>query len=210
MAQRTEPIGTQGNKRNSGNKTWKKLPLKPNFYVTTLVLFFSLLAVKVVISGIFLGTSSLDITSADVAIAQEVSTEKDQNLEEWDVKLRNREKELLEKEADLKKLEVQLLPLKEEVENRMAELNDLQNSLAAKAKNLAKREKALEDGKMDHLVKLYSSMEAGKAAAILDRLQLDIVVRILGNMKGKSAGEIMAMMTPDKGATISQRLSEAK
>jgi len=172
------------------------------------VLFFFLLAVKVVISGIFLRTSPLDITSADLAMAQEVAVEEDQSLEEWELKLREREKELDQKENELKKMEVQLLPLKEEVESRMGELNDLQNSLAAEAKKLAAREKTLQDEKITHLVKLYSSMEAQKAAAILDKLELDIVVRILGNMRGKSAGEIMAMMTPDRGAIISERLSK--
>jgi flagellar motility protein MotE (MotC chaperone) len=210
MAPRPESIGTQGNKRGSCNKAWKKFSLRSNFYVTTLVLFFLLLAVKVVISGIFLKTSPLDIASADAAMAQELTAKEDQNLGDLEHKLRDREKELLKKEAELKKMEAQLLPLKEEVETRMAELNDLQISLAAEAKKLAEREKALEDGKITHLVQLYSSMEAGKAAAILDKLQLDIVVRILGNMKGKSAGEIMGMMTPDKGATISKKLSEVE
>ncbi len=174
------------------------------------MLFFFLLAVKVVISGIFLGTSPLDITAADVAMAQEVPVEEDQSLEEWELKLRNREKELREKEAQLKKMEAQLLPLKEEVESRMAELNELQNSLAAEAKKLAEREKALQDGKIEHLVKTYSSMEAKKAADILDKLQLDIVVRIFGNMKGKSAGAIMAELPAEKGALISKRLSEVE
>jgi flagellar motility protein MotE (MotC chaperone) len=173
-------------------------------------MFFLLLAVKVAISGIFLRTSSLDITSADVAMAQEVAEEDSQSLEEWESRLRKREQELSEREAKIKKMEAELMPLKEEVETRMAEVNDLQNNLNAYAIKLAEREKALQDEKISHLVKTYSSMEAKKAADILDRLQLDIVVRILGNMKGKSAGAIMAEMTPEKGATISARLSQTE
>lgn len=176
--------------------------------MTTLVLFFFLLAIKVIISGIFLQTSPLDITTSDVAMAQETLTEKEPDLEDLELNLRKREKEVSEKEAKLKKMEAQLLPLKEEVETRMAELNDLQNSLAAEAKKLAQREKALKDEKITHLVQTYSAMEAGKAAVILDKLQLDTAVRILGNMRGKSAGAIMAMMPPEKGATISERLSK--
>ena len=210
MAPRPESIGTQGNKRSSSNKTWKKFSLKPNFYVTTLVLFFSLLAVKVVISGIFLQTFPLDISTADVAMAQEVAVEEDQSLEEWEHKLRKREQELSEREAKLKKMEAELIPLKEEVETRMAEVNDLQNSLAAYATKLAEREKALQDAKISHLVTTCSAMEAQKAAAMLDKMNLDTVVRILGNMRGKSAGAIMAMLPPEKGATISERLSKAK
>ena len=51
-------------------------------------------------------------------------------------------------------------------------------------------------------------MEANKAASIMDKLPIDTVVRILGNMKGKSAGQILAMMSPEKGATISVKLSK--
>ena len=174
------------------------------------MLFFLLLAVKVTISGIFLKNSPLDISTADVAMAQEAPVEEDQSAEEMELRLRKREQELQQKETELKKKEAQLIPLQEEIEARFAEVNDLQNNLNAYAIKLAEREKALQDGKIDHLVKLYSSMEAGKAAVILDKLQMDIVVRILGNMKGKAAGEIMAMMPPDKGAKISEKLSEAE
>ena len=143
-------------------------------------------------------------------MAQEVATGNEQDLDAREAKLRKREQELSEKEAKLKKMEARLVSLKEDVEARAAEVNDLQNSLAAEAKKLAEREKALQDGKITHLVKIYSSMEATKAAATLNKLQLDTVVRILGNMKGKSAGAIMAMMPPDKGAIISERLSKAE
>ncbi len=101
------------------------------------------------------------------------------------------------------------MPLKEEIDTRMAELNELQNSLTAYSKSLAEREKVMQDAKIAHLVKLYSSMEAKKAADILDKLQIETVVRILGNMKGKEAGGILAMMSPDKGAIISEKLSES-
>ena len=210
MATQPESIGTQGNKRSSSNKTWKNLSLRSNFYVTTLVLFFFLLAVKVIFSGIFLKNSPLDISTTDVAMAQEAPLEEDRSAEKLELTLRKREQELQQKEAEFKKKEAQLIPLQEEIEARFAEVNDLQNSLNAYAIKLAEREKALQGGKIDHLVKLYSSMEAGKAAVILDKLQLDIVVRILGNMKGKAAGEIMAMMPPDKGAIISEKLSESE
>jgi flagellar motility protein MotE (MotC chaperone) len=176
-----------------------------------LVLFFILLGVKIVISGLFLKTSFIAVTGPDVAMAQEVPQEavkkEDKGIVTLDQNLRKKEKELLDKEAELKKMETELMPLKEEIETRMAELTELQDTLMAYSKNLAEREKTLQDAKITHLVKLYSSMEAKQAADILDRLQIDTVVRILGNMKGKEAGGIMAMLPPDKGAVISERLS---
>lgn len=211
MESRPESIGTEGNKRSSDNKARKEFPLRPNFYITTLVLFFILLGVKVVISGFFLKTSPISIAATDVAMAQEaapeVKKEEGPKVETMDLNLRQREKELQQKEEELKKMQMELMPLREEIDTRMAELNDLQNNLTAMAKTLAEKEKVIQDAKIAHLVKLYSTMEAKKAADILDRLQIETVVRILGNMKGKEAGGIMAMLPIEKGAIISEKLS---
>jgi len=174
------------------------------------VILFVLILTKVIMSTFFLNILPFSASSSDVALAQEVTQNKDDNLEKRELLVKKREKELAEKEASLKKLEQHLLPLKEEVDTSIEELNALQTSLTAYSKKLTEREKALEDTKITHLVKLYSAMDAGKAAQIMDKLQIETTVRILGNMKGKSAGQIMAMMPPEKGATISERLSKSK
>ncbi len=163
------------------------------------------------ISGFFLKTSPISIAATDVAMAQEaapeVKKEEGPKVETMDLNLRQKEKELQQKEEELKKMQMELMPLREEIDTRMAELNDLQNNLTAMAKTLAEKEKVIQDAKIAHLVKLYSTMEAKKAADILDRLQIETVVRILGNMKGKEAGGIMAMLPIEKGAIISEKLS---
>ena len=66
----------------------------------------------------------------------------------------------------------------------------------------------MKDTKITHLVTLYSNMEAPTAANIIDKLNMDTIVRIMSNMKGKTAGQILAMMDPEKGAVISERLSK--
>jgi len=125
-----------------------------------------------------------------------------------DEKLRRKEKELREREELVKKRENELQLLQDKIDAKMSELNDLQTKLLNFSKKLAQREKALKDAQMNHLVALYSAMEPGKAAAIMDKLNLKTVVRILKYMKGKNAGKIMAMMPPEKGATISEALSK--
>jgi flagellar motility protein MotE (MotC chaperone) len=182
--------------------------LKCNFLTVTLFSFFILLVIKIMISGFYLQLDPVKITSANLAIADEVESKTGPDPNGMDLMLRKREKELDEKEMELKQMEQRLLPLKKEVEAKIEELNELQSSLTAYSKDLAEREKALKDAKIEHLVKLYTSMEANKAASIMDKLPIDTVVRILGNMKGKSAGQILAMMSPEKGATISVKLSK--
>lgn len=167
--------------------------------------------VKIVISGIYLQFNPAGpIKSANLAMADEADDQAVASLEEKELELRKKEKELEEKEMELKKLEEQLLPLQDEINTKIEELNDLQTSLTAYAKDLAERENALQNSKIGHLVTLYSSMEAANAASIMDKLQIDTIVLILSNMKGKSAGQILAMMNPEKGALISERLSKTE
>ncbi len=182
--------------------------MKFNLLSVALFSLFFLLLVKVVISGIFLQLKPLDMGSPQAAIAAEPKTEPAADINDTELMLRRRQAALDEKEAQLKDMEERLLPLKAEVEARIEELNELQATLTAYSKDLAEREMALKDAKISHLVKLYSSMDAGKAAVIMDKLPVDTVVRIMGNMNGKSAGQILASMPPEKGAQISQQLSK--
>jgi flagellar motility protein MotE (MotC chaperone) len=165
-----------------------------------------LLLAKILFSSLYLKEGGIPISSGTLALAEDstgsVSTE------ELDQVLRNKEKELKEKEALLKMREDELLPLKKEIEAKVADLNELQERLTAFAKDLAEREKALRDAKIAHLVNLYEAMEPTQAAAIMEKLNMETVVRILGNMKGKSAGKILAAMKPEKGALVSEKLSQ--
>lgn len=145
--------------------------------------------------------------TANLAQAGEDNIEKDPVIDERERTLNKKEQELNEREMELERRENNMLPLKNEIDTKLEELMELQTRLTVFAKDLAEREKALSDGRISHLVSLYSAMEPSRAAAILDKLDTAVVVRILGNMKGKSAGEILAVMKPEKGAVISEHLS---
>jgi flagellar motility protein MotE (MotC chaperone) len=182
----------------------KKLSL-----VHIVVLLSVLLIGKLVLSGFYLKSGSPKVSAVNKALAGEKTAPKtlQNGLKE---RLRKKEIALNEKEAYLKKREAELLPLKEEVEAKMEALNELQTSLAALAKDLAERENALKNSKMQHLVSLYSAMDPNKAAGIMNKLKLETVVLILRHMKGKSAGQILGMMDPEKGALISEGLSRTE
>jgi flagellar motility protein MotE (MotC chaperone) len=168
--------------------------------------FMLLLMAKIVISGVYLQLDNIQVSTSNLALAEDKGGAVPSD--DRPLGLKNKEDELKERERRLKAKEEELVPLKKEVEAKVAELNELQATLAAFAKELAEREKALRDAKIAHLVSLYGAMDPSKAAAIMDKLKIDTVVRILGNMKGKSAGQILAMMKPEKGALISEKLSQ--
>ena len=154
-------------------------------------------------------TAATGEKSPNVVLAEEkkLPEKKEIPLEQ---RLRTKEKELGAREEQVEKKEKELQLLQEKIDARMSELNDLQIKLLKFSKDLAQREKALKDAQMSHLEALYSAMEPGKAAAIMDKLNLETVVRILKYMKGKNAGKIMAMMDPKRGANISEALSKSE
>ena len=179
-----------------------------NFLPITLAIFIFLMLTKIFLSGLYLRPDMGSFAGTDIALAEEEAEDTGPTLDQERLTLRKKEKELKDREAELERKEQELLPLRKEIDSKIDELYELQTRLTAFAKELAEREQALKDAKIGHLVALYSAMDAARAAAIMDKLQLDTVVLILANMKGKSAGQILSMMEPERGALISENLSK--
>ncbi len=168
--------------------------------------FTLLFLLKILVSGLFLSGIPLDFAGTQALAEEETGREADPSPER-EQRLLKKEQRLEKWEEDLEKREQQILPLQKEIDRKMAELEEIQDSLTAFAKKLADREKALNDTQAQHLVSLYQAMEPERAAAIMSKLEIPTVVRILGNMRGKAAGQILASMSPERGAAISERLS---
>jgi flagellar motility protein MotE (MotC chaperone) len=166
-----------------------------------------LLVGKICVNGAILKSLSSSLPKVHSAMAEEGKTPTSLEIGLGE-QLKRKEEQLRAKETFLKSKEAELMPLKDEVETKLAELSELQTRLTALAKELAEKEKSLKDEKMAHLVSLYGAMDPTKAAAIMDKLKTETVVLILRHMKGKSAGEIVGMMDPEKGALISEELSK--
>lgn len=203
--------------------------MRPGVLLVTVLFLITLLAAKIIISGLYLhfGASKIPVMNIVMpeksivkqAVAKEADS-KQSNAKQPDAgqstatdltatlaELNKKEQALKEREAAVLKREQELAPLQAEVDAKIEQLNELQVTLTAMAKEIAEKEQAQQDEKISHLVSLYSNMEASKAAKIMDKLDLDTVIKILANMKGKSAGQILAAMSAEKGAVISERLS---
>ena len=199
--------------------------MRPKFLLVTVLFLATLLAAKIIVSGLYLHFNALKLPEMKIAMAEENSAKqtaaKEADAKQEDSKqsaaaditvtmanLKKKEQELKQREAAVLKKEQELAPLQAEVDTKIEQLNELQTTLTAMAKDIAEKEQTLQDERINHLVTLYSNMDASKAAKIMDKLSLDIVVKILANMKGKSAGQILAAMNTDKGAVISESLSK--
>lgn len=107
-----------------------------------------------------------------------------------------------------------------EINKRASELNALQKVIDEKMAELQKMrtdfeeqvkvEKARQNQRMKHLVNLYSNMKPKAAAAVIEKMDIDIAVEILRMMKGREAGKILNAVQPEKASRITQLLSNDK
>ena len=58
-----------------------------------------------------------------------------------------------------------------------------------------------------HLAKIYASMRPAEAAKILDKMETNLVVNLLANMKNRNAAKILSSFKPQKAARISREMS---
>lgn len=132
-------------------------------------------------------------------------------LEGKDINLKEKEQRLKEEEEALQVLKDEHKVRLAEVNNKLAELTAQKKfltGLIAEYKQLIEQQKTLEDARITHLVKAYSGMRAENAAKLVNSLDENVAVRILGAMSGRAAGQIMSFVLPDKAALLTKMLSE--
>ncbi|MCY8032103.1 MotE family protein [Bacillus sonorensis] len=66
------------------------------------------------------------------------------------------------------------------------------------------------DEQVQKVVKIYQSMDSGKAAKILSQLNEKEAVKILNALNKQKISEILAKMSPDKAAGLTEQLSKLK
>jgi len=128
----------------------------------------------------------------------------------------NAERQRLGKEEErIKQQRVRLEELKEEIEVKIERLSKIQQEIEADLKKkeemLASRvnqQQAAENTNMKMLGKVYASMKPKQAAAIVDKMDIEIIQKVFSYMKGEQVGNILSYVNKDKAAKISERLAE--
>jgi len=115
-----------------------------------------------------------------------------------------RARELEKRSAEIDKREKDLELLKADIATMLQELKKLQSRLGGPVKKAQKES----EQRFQHLVGVYSSMEPGRAAALLGKMDEKTVTRIFASMKSKKVAAIMALMDPETAASVSARLTE--
>lgn len=116
-------------------------------------------------------------------------------------------------EQEKKRLE----KFKEEIDEKLEALGTLKQQIQDDLAKLEQRktEQELEsqaafDAKMNTLVKVYSGMKPKKAAAIVDKMDIEVAKQIFSRMRETSAAQILAFVDSEKAAKISERIAFKK
>lgn len=121
-------------------------------------------------------------------------------------KLDDRKRALDERESEISKMEEELQKQKKELQEKIGQLEQLRNKIAATLD-----EKVKGDGeRVEKLVAFYSNMKPQSAAKVIQDMNEDLAVEILGKMKQKSAAEILNLISSDKAQKLSEKFAGYK
>ena len=97
----------------------------------------------------------------------------------------------------------QLNALKQEIEAKLARLSEAQESIQRKLDE----QKTIRNDKIKHLIKIYTAMAPKKAAALIEKLDMEVIIELFSEMKGEHVGQILPHVSAEKAAKISERLA---
>lgn len=121
-------------------------------------------------------------------------------------KLNDKRQELDLREKELNELEEELHKQKKEIEERIEHLEKMRVQIAT----VLKEKVEMDQEKVKTLVEFYSNMKPQQAAKIMESLNEDLAIEVLGRMKKKNAAEIMNLLEPKKAQVISEKFAGYK
>jgi len=111
---------------------------------------------------------------------------------------------LAAKEEAIKREEERLKALRKEVDEKIEKYTKLLNEL----EEILRRVEAIQDETIMHIVKAYESMPPEEAAARLSVLDESTAIKILLKMRSRKAGVIIALIEPEKAASITKTITQ--
>jgi flagellar motility protein MotE (MotC chaperone) len=92
--------------------------------------------------------------------------------------------------------------IQEKIEELTALRQEIEGLLGTQSKE--------EEARLQSLVKIYSGMKPKDAAAIFDKLNMDILLQVVGRMSERKSAPIMAAMDTQKVQELTTLLAEQK
>lgn len=179
----------------------------------TQILLTFLIVIKLLLGSVFMYRIGVDPFFSDAnAIAAE-------QAKDTEVSAKKDEKKAKEETIDLnylisKKLEIEkqeksvaakkseLLSIQDEINKKIEKLTQLRDEIRAE---VAKK-KVIEEQKLKHLIKVYSTMKPQNAAELIEKLDIKLAIELMSKMKGDDVGKILSFVKIEKAAEISEGL----
>jgi flagellar motility protein MotE (MotC chaperone) len=117
--------------------------------------------------------------------------------------LRERQMQLDEHDKQLADREAALRLVQQQIEDKLTSLAMLRKEMS----DLLQEKAAFEEKRFEHLVKVYEVMKPEEVSSLFERLNEDTAARLLYQMKEKKAGQILASISPQVAAKLSERLA---
>lgn len=131
--------------------------------------------------------------------------------------LEAKRREIQDAEKRLEEEKRQLEVLKQELEEKVDELTKIHQEIDEKLKRIERKEtqderkrREQEEANIKQLVKVYSSMKPKNVGPIIDRLDIDVALKVFKRMKSDQAAKILTYTNKKRAVTISEQLAEEK
>lgn len=183
--------------------------------IFTLIFLASLILAKVLLGSIFVYQVKEDSSWLEgYAVASELPEDSEVKTEgpgamagkqEYDLDyLIKKQIDLQQQEEEFAKKKVELMAIQEEITRKIEALTRLRNEIRTQLN----QKKSMENAKLRHLIKAYSAMKPQKAAALIEKLNINFAVELLSKMKGDTVGGILTFVEVEKAAKISEGLAK--
>ena len=118
--------------------------------------------------------------------------------------LSKRRDELEQREKQLRQRQALLTAAEQEVDRKINELTNMREEL----KKLLDQQDAVQEERLQRMVKIYESMKPSEAAAIFNTLDMNVLLSVIGRMSERKSAPIFADMNPDRAREVTIRLVE--
>ena len=107
------------------------------------------------------------------------------------------------KEKELQLRETELAAFQRELDQKIQKLTELRNEI----KSEMDRKQGIQQKKSKHLIKVYTAMKPQSAAGLIERLDKQMAIELLAQMKGEAVGQILTYVDKDKAARLIEGLA---
>ncbi len=114
-----------------------------------------------------------------------------------------RKQQMDQKEADMEERQQVLLSLEKRIDVKVIELQGLKKNI----EELVQNHDEAETAKLKSLIKIYEIMKPKEAANLFSKMDLRVLLEVLGQMKEARAAAIMGKMAPHVARIVTEELA---